>query len=326
MNPFTQEKAQSIADWGEVRLIREIAEALGAANPEPPAGIGDDAAVLRPAPDGASPVVTTDALVWARHFDVSVSPGLAGAKLVKRNLSDLAAIGATPDWMTLNLLLAGNVSKKWILGFVSGIRKACLRYRSRLVGGDLAQTGEDTFSSVITAGGSTPFPLLRSGARRGDSLWVTGSLGDSLARGKHLDFEPRLEEGRWLAGKRLPSACIDVTDGLSKDLPTLLPTGTAASLLPDGLPVSPSLKNLPSHQCLEHAFLDGEDYELLFALPKAKSVEEFRDQWKREFPETPISHFGWIVEKETDALFIDQTDGRPFPIQPGGGYQHLNSG
>ena len=322
MNPFTKTTSERISDWGEVQLIQQIQDFLGPASPPPPEGIGDDAAVLSTG-DAKNSVITTDGLVWNRHFDASVTPEQAGAKLVKRNLSDLAAMGAAPDWMVLNLLLAPEVSKEWILKFISGIGESCLEYRSKLVGGDIAQAENGTLAGFITAGGNAPRPLYRTGSQPGDSLWVTGHLGGSL-RGHHLSFRPRLDEGLWLAARKEVHACMDVTDGLGKDLPALLPKRTAASLHPQSIPISPAVES-SGEQALRRAFNDGEDYELLFSLAAETNLEAFQQDWSRQFPHTPLTRIGTLLQGDFEHPFLRHPDGTPFPVQPGEGYQHLRN-
>jgi len=327
MVPFSDTPGDTISDWGEVRLIREIRKILGPVSPSTPYGIGDDCAIIPPVPENGQAVVTTDALVWKRHFDESVSPAEAGAKLVKRNLSDLAAMGAKASWMTLNLLAGPDLSKSWVREFISGIKKTGEDYSALLVGGDIAQTEKRSFAGVITAGGWSQRPLCRSGATPGDTLWVTGTLGGSL-KGKHLHFSPRIEEGLWLSRNHRIKSCIDVTDGLAKDLPALLPKRTAASLDMDKIPCSREVAKPPSPRGssspLRHAFYDGEDYELLFTLdgdcPETKLIEE----WEQAFT-TRLTRIGRIVPAQDGMThpFVNASDGAPIPFQPAGGYQHL---
>lgn len=321
MNPFTKLSSEQITDWGEVRLIQQIKETLGSVSPPAPEGMGDDAAVLPPRNPPTSTVITTDGLVWNQHFDDSVAPARAGAKLVKRNLSDLAAMGATPGWMVLNLLLGPNVSKEWILQFTSGIRDACQEYGASLVGGDIAQSDPGSLAGFITAGGSCHRPLLRTGSQPGDSLWVTGVLGGSL-QGHHLSFQPRLREGSWLSRRQEVHSCIDVTDGLGKDLPAILPPGAQASLYPERIPIAPAVST-HGDPALKQAFNDGEDYELLFTLAKTVKTETFLQDWTRQFPETPLSHIGFIQSAVSPDPFLTHLEGKPFPVQPGEGFQHL---
>lgn len=325
MNPFTANPDDSIADWGELRLIDEIRIALGDANPPPPHGIGDDAAVLEPPPSHTREVVTTDGLVWGRHFDERTSPGQAAAKLVNRNLSDIAAMGAQPSWMVFNLLAGPDLSKTWLQSFATGLRQACLAGKCSLVGGDIAEAAPGTFSGFITAGGVATRPLLRTGARTGDTIWVTGWLGGSLA-GSHATFTPRLEQGLWLASQPGVRSCIDLSDGLAKDLPTLLPPGGAAALNTSDIPLSPEAGHTPggAEDPLQAAFLDGEDYELLFTVDANTIPREFASRWP--FADNPpLHHLGTIIDQpgDTRARLLDATTRAPLDIAADGGYRHL---
>lgn len=324
--PFAKDPGETISDWGEVALIHEIRRILGPMTPPPPAGMGDDGAVLPPTPNGEREVVTTDGLVWGRHFDASISPERAGMKLVNRNLSDLAAMGARPAWMVLNLLPGPDCSKAWMQGFVGGLRRAAEAASCPLLGGDIAEGQGQSFAAFITAGGWATRPLERTGARIGDTLWVTGSLGGSLA-GRHADFVPRLEEGQWLARHPEVRSCIDLTDGLAKDLPALLPAGAAAALDTERFPFAPEAGTVPggAPDPLSAAFLDGEDYELLFTLDGTFPVDRLLSEWPFT-RSAPLRLLGVIVEAPSGMAtpFLD-AEGSALSIATEGGYRHLRT-
>ena len=178
----------------------------------------------------------------------------------------------------------------------------------------------------VTSGG----PLLRSGARAGDRILVTGQFGGSIL-GKHLNFTPRLSEGQWLARGGLVRGVIDITDGLAKDLPDILPAGSDARLDSAALPISPAAHELAARDGkspLLHALTDGEDYELLFALdPNAAEPETFELAWRKKHP-TRLTRLGAIAPAQ-DSLPDQDRQLRDYatgdPMLPSGvhGYEHL---
>lgn len=319
---FTQNTNDRIRSLGEVRLIAQIREWLGGVAPPSPEGMGDDCAVVEPCP--GRQILTTDSLSYGQHFDDSVTAQAAGAKLVKRNLSDIAAMGGVPDHALLSLLSGADLRIDWLRGFVEGIRQSCERYRVALVGGDVSGLPDGQFSAVLCMGGHLPHaPLLRGGAGAGESLYVTGSLGGSLS-GKHHEFEPLLAEGRWLAQCGHCSALMDLTDGLAKDLRELIPPGCAAHLELDRIPLAEA-----AHPCaaasgrppLEHAFCDGEDYELLFSLKGGTDQAAFESAWAARFPQTPLSRIGRLAQAKGDAPYLDAATGEALPWTKG--FEHV---
>ena len=323
MSLFTAEQAESIASLGEVELIRKIRDWLGEASPPAPEGIGDDCAVLDINQSGKV-VITTASISYAQHFDDSVSPIDAGAKLIKRNLSDIAAMGATPGPAVLALLCGPDVSTVWLEAFFVGIRETCLEYNVQLVGGDISSLAAGNFSAVLTLNGATPHPTLRDTAKIGDHIMVTGELGGSIL-GKHYAFQPRLEEGRWLAQQAACSSMMDLTDGLGKDLQAVLPKERSASLDLTAVPISACARELSEttgKPAIEHAFCDGEDYELLFTVDQSTALEDFVDQWRQNFPMIPLTKIGKIATGHT-SVFIDQASNNPIPWTKG--FEHLKT-
>lgn len=319
----TQTRTESIAHLGETKLIEQIRSWLGPVSPPPPKGIGDDCAVSIPL-KGKKQLITTDAVNYGYHFDNSMAPSDAGAKLIKRNISDIAAMGGTPHSAVLALLCSPNISIKWMEGFFRGIRDACKYYSISLIGGDISTLEATAFSAVLTLNGHVEKPKLRSSGKIGDHIYVTGTLGGSIL-GKHYQFEPRLAEGQWLSKRSQCHAMIDLSDGLGKDLKTLLPENTAAHLFTDQIPVSEAAKKLAQTSGLselEHAFCDGEDYELLFTLDTSEDLEHFEKSWHRSFPKTRLSCIGTIQpsigEKEP---YLNAQTREPLPWRHG--FEHL---
>lgn len=267
---------------GEFDLIGRIARRAGHRD-DVRLGIGDDAAVLRLAP-GHELVVTTDVLNAGVHFPPDTAPSDIGWKALAVNLSDLAAMGAQPLWITLSLTLP-QPDDAWLDAFLDGLFDLAAQHAVMLVGGD---TTRGPLAVGMTAMGCVPqgAALRRDGARPGDDVWVTGTLGDAAAALQHwhsgvdgdaalrlrLDRpQPRMAFGVALRG--LASACIDVSDGLVQDLGHIgRASGVGAEVWLDALPASAALlrATMPEQR---HALQcsGGDDYELCFtAAPSAR--------------------------------------------------------
>ena len=308
MHPFAKKSADSVTAFGEARLITAIRRWLGAASPRAPFGIGDDCAVL-PAARGPQ-LITVDPVIFGRHFDAAVPPRAVGAKLLKRNLSDLAAMGGCPSAAVLALTLDPHTSLAWLEQFYRGLAACARRYRVPIVGGDIAQADGVLAASLTLLGAAAgPRIVTRTGARIGDSIYVTGVLGRSLASGHHFAFHPRLAEGAWLAGRPEVRAMMDVSDGLAKDLGALTPPHTKPALEPDALPLRRGAD-------LRAALTDGEDYELVFALAAHTDAVAFARAWHRRFPRTRLTNIGHFAR--SNALSPSAVRLEDFS-----GYEHL---
>jgi len=297
MTPFTTRRRQSVAAHGEQRLIAGIRAWLGRASPAAPFGIGDDCAVIPPTRHHQ--LVTTDPVIWGQHFDASVSARAAGAKLLKRNLSDIAAMGGRPVAAVVSLALAPDTSVAWLRDFYRGLAACALQYRVKIVGGDITQGPKGFFGAFLTLHGESAGRRIvtRRGARVGDSIYVTGALGGSLL-GQHYKFQPRLAEGSWLAGRPEVRAMMDVSDGLAKDLDSLTPAGLLPALKASALPISPAARRharRTKKSPLTHALGDGEDYELLIVV--RAGAAKFEHAWRKRFPRLPLSRLGRFVRK-----------------------------
>ncbi len=326
--PFNS-SADSLQSLGEKALIQLIQTWLGPVNPAYPEGIGDDCAVTRTLPSGAGKyaIKTTDALTLGRHFLESHHPARAGAKLINRNLSDIAAMGGVPHEALLTILAGNDLSIPWLEQFFKGAANAADSFNLKIVGGDLSAIGKGQFSAVLALWGSTNQPILRTGARPGDEIWVTGQLGGSIL-GHHLSFTPRILEGRWLVENAPLISMIDLTDGLAKDLPALLNEGTVAVLEPGAIPISVAAASLAQTSGLPpiaHALQDGEDYELLFCtrIPERHSGDPWPLKWSKAFPKVPLSKIGTIATRRHNRgqTIVDASTGNPFTHQQG--YEHF---
>lgn len=317
--PFSENSEETIGALGESRIIGNIRRAFAKVSPPAPRGMGDDCAVLPAVPEKTpagtrlSRLVTTDSVIFSKHFDERVSPRDAGKKLVRRNVSDIAATGGTPSDAVLAFVMSGDVSARWLDEFLRGVAEACAESEIELSGGDVASAPAPRFfSSTLALTGFAERPLLREGAAIGDAIFVTGTLGGSILK-KHFDFRPRVAEGRFLAS--LPAgtvhACIDVTDGLLKDHAALLPAGTHAEFDFGALPVSDDARTLGG-DLLQRAFCDGEDYELLFAVAGTQA-EHFEKIWRERFPDVPLSRIAKIApDIENPALKSALADSRAY--------------
>ncbi len=249
----------------------------------------DDAALLDP-PPGMTLVLTKDAMVAGVHFLTDDPPGAIAKKLLRVNLSDLAAMGASPVGYLLALARARETPETWLTDFCQGLAEDQAEFGIGLLGGDTVSTpGPLTLS--LTAIGQVPKgqALRRSGARPDDDLWVSGTLGDGaqgllVLQGKldpppeARDFlieryrlpQPRLALGQALRG--LAHAALDVSDGLLADLGHILETsGVGAVLQADQLPLSPAARDLPGARAA--ALAGGDDYELLFTASPERRAE-----------------------------------------------------
>ncbi|MFN3860872.1 MAG: thiamine-phosphate kinase [Roseateles sp.] len=265
---------------GEFDLIRRFFQRPAAAGVE--VGVGDDCAVLVPTP-GQRWLVSSDMLVEGRHFLSTVDPARLGHKALAVNLSDLAACGATPRGFTLALALP-RIDEAWLAGFARGLLALADAHDCPLIGGD---TTQGPLNLCITVFGEAPpgRALLRSGARVGDEIWVSGCLGDArlaleVFRGSvALDgdgFEraraamecptPRVALGQALRG--IATAAADISDGLLGDLGHILTaSGVGARLNLDALPRSALLAAQPAELQRSCLLAGGDDYELVFTAP-----------------------------------------------------------
>ncbi|MEO6002110.1 MAG: thiamine-phosphate kinase [Opitutus sp.] len=308
MHPFTHRSSESVAALGEEKLIAAIRRWLGAVSPRAPFGIGDDCAVLPPS--RGEQLITVDPVIYPRHFNDRVQASDVGAKLLKRNLSDLAAMGGRPTAAVLALTLAPTVKLAWLEQFYRGLAKCARRYAVPIVGGDIAQADGALAASLTLLGEPTgPRTLTRTGGRLGDIIYVTGELGGSLRSGHHFSFQPRLAEGAWLAERPEVLAMMDVSDGLAKDLHALTPRGTEPALRAEALPRRRRAN-------LRAALTDGEDYELLFVVDRNADLPAFERAWSRKFPRvrlTPVGSFSRQGKRPDWAMTLDQFHG----------YEHL---
>ena len=251
-------------------------------------GIGDDCAILRPAPN-QDLIFTTDFVLEGRHFTLDThSPAQIGCKALARSLSDLAAMGGEPVFCLVSLAVPQTMPPRWIDGFYKGLLTLANEHKISLAGGDLSQF--DKVVADVMCCGRVPRgkAILRSGAKPGDRIFVTGKLGGAAHSQWRKKIEPRLEEGRALRGRA--SAGMDLSDGLSLDLHRLcLESRVSADLRSSAIPVARGAS-------LEEALHGGEDYELLFTASPQK-----------HFPKLAVTAIGIITNGKPGEIALDGT-------------------
>lgn len=290
------------------------------------AGIGDDCARVA-VPTGHELVLTTDTLIGGRHFPEATPAYDIGWKTLAVNLSDLAAAGATPHWCQLALTLP-TADEAWLQDFAAGFYDLADAAGIVLTGGD---TTRGPLSLTLTALGLVPSgqALSRRGARPGDGLYVSGTVGDAglglqLALGQRTTAQqadrvlarlnqpvPRLTLGVFLRG--LATSCIDISDGLLGDLAHIAEeSGVGADLAVEDLPLSAALAALPAAEAWPLALSAGDDYELLFTVPDAQAAR------LNEAP-VPVSRIGTITDSGAVRVTVA---GQPFSL-PVSGFDHF---
>ncbi len=282
-------------------------------------GIGDDAAVVE-GPGGGAMVITTDLLVEGTHFRPGDPPEDVGYKALAVSISDTAAMGCRAAFAVAAAALPAGRGGAYARALLRGVGEAARRHGVALVGGDIA-AARDAVAVCSTVVGLPPpggRPVLRSGARPGEALLVTGRLGGSGA-GRHLRFPPRQPEALALVAEYRVGAMIDVSDGLSTDAGHLArESGVRLILDPGRIPVSEAARETPDP--LASALHDGEDFELLFTL----SAAEAERAAAAGLAGTPVTRIGEVREGRPGVWFR-YDDGREEPV-PEGGYEHFRDG
>jgi thiamine-monophosphate kinase len=297
----------------EFELIERIRR-QAATNAAVALGIGDDAAVLKVTP-GAEILVAKDVLMEGIHFDPAVaSPRQIGYKALAVNLSDVAAMAGRPTAAFVGLVLPADRGAAFADSVMAGLLELAAEFDVALAGGDTNIWNGPMVISVTLLGEPTSRgAVLRSGARPGDWLMVTGALGGSLS-GRHLDFPPRVHEALALHQAADLHAMIDLSDGLASDLQHIVnASGVGATLEAHAVPIHDEVPaNLPSAERLNHALSDGEDFELLFAVDAASG----RQLLAAPPVEVPLTRIGEVTAGEGCWLRTPQGDRRR--LEPSG--------
>lgn len=256
-------------------------------------GPGDDCALVRFGQN--LQLLKTDCVVEGIHF-LPETPGRAvGWKALCRVISDIAAMGGDPLDAVITVAISSERELGWLTDLYTGLNQAATRYGVNLVGGETSRSPGPVFVSVALTGKVEKERLVvRSGGKIDDQLYVTGRLGGSL-QGKHLSFDPRLAESRWLTQNFKLHAMIDLSDGLGSDLPRLArASGTGFEIDLSALPKNAGCS-------AEQALADGEDYELLFAVSDEDGAKLEQD-WIKAFPELALTRIGRLTERQREPL------------------------
>lgn len=305
----------------EDEFVAEMVAGL-AADPRLEVPAGDDAAVIRP-PAGRRTVVTVDMVMEGIDFVLGVdcSPRAVGHKALAVNLSDLAAMGARPEAAVVAVALPQRGGAELGRGIQAGIAALAAEHRVALAGGDTNSWSGPLVISVTAIGSVPPGGAWRrDGAEPGDMLVVTGPCGGSIL-GRHLAVQPRCREAGLIAGHYAVHAAIDVSDGLSLDLARMMKaSGTAALLDLDAIPIHPDAVFMAARpgdgrSPLDHALGDGEDFELVLALPPAEARRLVADTAAAPFTQ-PCTIIGEVTAGQ--GLFVVVPGGERRPLSPRG--------
>jgi thiamine-monophosphate kinase len=285
-------------------------------------GPGDDCAVIDLGMTDDYCLFKTDAIVEGIHFTSNTSAEMIGRKAIARPFSDIAAMGGSPSQALITLGLPNEHCEDRIAAIYEGIKAIATQHKTSIAGGETTRSKELWLSISVIGKVDRKHCITRTGSVAGDAIFVTGELGGSLD-GKHLEFTPRIQEGRWLAQEFDIHAMIDLSDGLATDLRHLLDKKLGAELLTTAIPVSRAAKLRAKETpvgktALLAALTDGEDYELLFTLP-AEDAVKLHDAWKDKFPDLSLKCIGKITG-EPGIILRDKKGIHPLSVH---GYDHL---
>lgn len=303
------------------RIRSQIPQSLRVAH-----GFKDDAAVI-PTKKNENWLLTSDVLVDGVDFHVRKHrPEFIGRKVLAVNLSDIAAMGGAPVGFVIALGIPAAMRPAWIEKFYQGLMVLAKKYQTLCLGGDISKS--KTFFAALTLLGKVEKKgyVMRSGARAGDLIGVTGRLGGSILS-KHFHFEPRIHEAKFLVNHVKPSAMIDISDGFTQDLEHVIRdsrVGARVNLLK--IPVSQDAREKAKgnlKNALKSALTDGEDFELIFTV--SQSNKKWLDQnWEKHFPKTPLTWVGKI-EKGKNLVWMKGARQVSDPAGRKKGYQHFGS-
>ena len=345
-----------ISELGEEAFLSALSHRFTSDSERVPIGIGDDAAVLAPL-EGERLLFATDSLVEGVHFtQQSLPPRFVGRKAVAVNASDIAAMGGVPHAVLLSLCVPEDTEVETLWQFVDGAAERAQELDMHLVGGNLARSPGPMVIDVTILGSTIEGrALLRTGARSGDAIYVSGNLGaaatgcellrrgaalspsglvvkDSLRGGPiplaegciraHIDPQPRLELGRLVNARKMATACIDISDGLGMDLRRLCrASGLGARIEESALPLDPGLLAWESAwrgDPLGRALSGGEDYELVFTASSETKLESIREKLP-----LLLTRIGVVADKE-GPLEIQRRDGRVETLEARG-WEHFRT-
>ena len=302
---------RQIQTVGEVGLIERMRRRLHRGR-SVVVGIGDDAAVL--SGTGAQRwLLASDMLVEGVHFRRNlVSPDGIGWKALACNISDIAAMGGLPRWAVVSLGLPAETAVAFVDGLYRGLARCARRFGMSIVGGDTVRAPCVVVNVAIVGAVNHRHVVLRSGARVGDLLFVTGRLGGSYRSGRHARFMPRLAEAQQLVRSTRVHAMMDLSDGLASDVWQIARASRMTLRIEAArIPISPAAKTV------EHALMDGEDFELLFAV-SPKDAERLPARLR----DCPVTRIGRVVRRGA-GVELESGHGHVAPVVPTG-FQHFS--
>lgn len=286
----------SLSKLGEFGLINFITRRLDK-DASVIEGIGDDTAIVSYKPNKKL-LLTTDMLIEGVHFTKDTPARQIGRKALACSISDICAMGGVPRHALISLGVSGRTKTQFVKDIYSGINHLARKYKVMIVGGDTVKSNKLIINIALTGDAELKNVIRRNGAKPGDQIFVTGKLGGSLKSDRHMTFEPRVKESKYLTKYFKPTAMIDVSDGLAPDLKHILDSSEVGALLYE--------ENIPLHTgvSVANAMYDGEDFELLFTLPKAQANKLMKRKLSMKF-----YHIGEIVPKAKKFLVVDK-DGK----------------
>lgn len=294
-----------LGEIGEDAIVKRLIEQLhGDSSGEGRivAGPGDDCAVVDLGQRGRYQLLKTDCMVEGIHYLRDEPAAKVGWKAIARVISDFAAMGGMPGHLLVTIAMPAGQSIQYLEKLYQGMQKCASAYGAVICGGETSAVPKGS-SAVISVAGTGWVEksrcIMRSGGKAGDMILVTGRLGGSL-RGKHLTFEPRLEQARWLGEHFRIRSMMDLSDGLGCDLPRLAAASQCGYLLhEDALPRNRGCS-------VSEALADGEDYELLFSV-SPRTVSKLQSAWEKQFPVLSLSVVGELTH--TKALSDPEISG-----------------
>ena len=302
-----------VSGLGEARLIQRLRTRLGPATNASSVlvGIGDDAAVLRWTKTEHL-LFASDMLVERVHFRrEQVRPRWIGWKALARNVSDVAAMGGVPRHAVVSLGLPPRTSVRFVDEVYAGLSRCARRFGVAVVGGDTVRAPVVVVDVAILGTVRPAHLVLRSGARVGDRVFVTGRLGGSLSSGRHATFLPRVQQAQWLVRRLAVHAMMDLSDGLACDLWQMSRASRATFRIREtAIPVR------RGRHAIWHALMDGEDFELVFAVPAREAPRV-----PRMIGRVPVTPIGDVAARGPGVELVG-TDGRIVPVAPEG-FRHF---
>lgn len=326
-----------IKEKGEFNLIKRMSDILGVPKRSLVAGIGDDCAVLYP-PEDKLQLVTTDMLVEDIHFSIdTANPFQIGWKSLATNISDIASMGGEPTFAFLSVGFPKDTTTEFVDNLYLGMKSIADKYGVDIVGGDTVSSYKIIINIALLGEVESENYLLRSGAKIGDAICVTGDVGGSSAgleilqkklsgdTKKHLIPLPRVQEGRLLAKSGFVNAMIDISDGVASEIHHICEQSkTGSHLYMEKMPLSSnvnSVAEIVNRKPYEFALYGGEDYELLFTCQYDK-FDNLQDLFIGNC-DTPITIIGRIMDSSSFITMEDES-GTIIPLKPRG-YDHFAS-